>query len=237
MLKKLGLGMVVMIMSAIAWGASSAVNKNDTDFPLDSDPFANVIGYNEAQRGGGFPPAMSQIINQFGKVPVVKFALNNKETVKITRNVSSEKIDGYPTVYIIDTQENKTVVIETEKYEVSYYVSDGYFYGAQIVLKYDSNYSDDEQTKFLGDKVQKYLIDAGFQENYRWFDFPSIDKMSKYEKGGVNVSYAPASKDDVRGLVIRVNNLKLTYAVQDISNQSYNKNLKDKFKEVDNFLK
>lgn len=236
MLKKLGLGLTAMLLCAIAFGSTSNTNKIDNDFPLDSDPFENVIGYHEAEKGGGFPPAMSDIINQFGKVPTVRFATSNKELIKITNNVSISSQKGFPTIYIIDTQENKTVVVNTQKYEVSYYVSNGYFYASQIVLKYDQKYSPEEQEGYLSTKVQKYLTDAGFEDKSSWLSF-GTPKKYKYEKGNIEITYMSSLKISEQGLIITIINKKVKSKAEENYQKVYNTEFKDKFKEVDGFLK
>lgn len=236
MLKKLGLGLMVMLLSAIAFGSTSVENKNDKDFPLDYDPFANIIGYHEAEKGGGFPPAMSEIINQFGKVPTVRFATSNKELIKITNNVSISSQKGFPTIYIIDTRENKTVVVNTQKYEVSYYVSDGYFYASQIVLKYDQKYSPEEQADFLSGKVQNYLTDAGFEDDSPWAIF-GTKKTYKYKKDNIEITYVNSTRGSDKGLTITIVNKKVAAKAQENNAKVYNTEFKDKFKEVDGFLK
>lgn len=237
MLKKLGLGLAVMMLSAVAIGATSDAVKEDKEFPLDYNPLSHVIGYKDTQNGEGFPPALTEITSAFGKRETVEVAVpqmvsfNVKDTLK--NNIKVKVMDKV-NVYTIPTKDSEIIEFNSNKYKVSYTVGVGYFYGAEVVLKYDPKFPVEDQEAFLNDKVLRYLEYNNFVEVKKWMGFV---KNNVYTRGDITVVVTSEHQGRNNGVVVTVFDEEINKEVGSLFDTTISKDIKSNFKEVDSFLK
>lgn len=237
MLKKLGLGLTVMMLSAVAIGSTTQDVEKDKEFPLDYDPMTHIIGYKSTQNGEGFPPALTEITSAFGKRQKIEVAVpqlvsyNVKDTLK--NNIKVKVIDK-ANVYTIPTQNSEIIEFNNNKYKVSYTVGEGYFYGAEVVLKYDQKFPIEDQQAFLNDKVLRYLEYNGFTEVKKWMGFV---KNNVYTRGDITVVVTSDYQGRNNGVVVTVFDEEINKEVGSLFDNTISKEIKSNFKEVDSFLK
>lgn len=236
MLKKIGVGLAVMMLSAVAIGSTSGDIKEVKDFPLNYDPNA-AIGYQDTKNGEGFPPSLTEITKGFGKRSTVEVAtpptvsINIKDKVKDNIKVT---ITDKANVYTIPTQDSEIVEFNNNKYKVSYTVGSGYFYGAEVVLKYDTKFSIEEQQAFLNDKVLRYLEYNGFKEVKKMMGFV---KNNIYKRGDITVVVTSEYQGRNNGVVVTIFDEEINKEIASRFDTAISKDIKSNFKEVDSFLK
>lgn len=224
------------MLSAVTMGANSVGIKEEKDFPLNYDPNA-AIGYQDTKNGEGFPPSLTEITKGFGKRPTVEVAtpptvsINIKDKVKDNIKVTiTDKVN----VYTIPTQDSEIVEFNNSKYKVSYTVGVGYFYGAEIVLKYDPKFSIEEQQAFLNDKVLRYLEYNGFKEVKKMMGFV---KNNIYKRGDITVVVTSEYQGRNNGVVVTIFDEEINKEIASRFDTAISKDIKSNFKEVDSFLK
>lgn len=230
MLKKLGLGIAVILFSSIAFSA-------DNEFPLDGDPFEHFIGYKDLKQGDGFPPSINEIIDNFGKKSTLEVAQPQIVSFNINDNPNnSMKVKSVSGInfYTIDTNQNQKVVFRSDKYEVRYSVDVGYFYTAEIAFKHNPRFSLKEQEKFLTEKMLGYFKDNGFIEVQKMF---GLVKNNVYKKGNITIVMSTETSNRINKWVVTVFNDDVKKEVEEKQNSSLNKNINENFKEIDAFLK
>lgn len=230
MLKKIGLGIAVILLSSIAVGA-------DNEFPLDSDPFEHFIGYKDLKQGDGFPPSINEIIDNFGKRSTLEVAQPQIVSFNINDNPNnSMKVKSINDInfYTIDTNKSQKVVFRSNKYEVRYSVDVGYFYTAEIVFKHNPIFSLKDQEIFFTEKMIGYFKDNGFVEVPKMF---GLVKNNVYKKGNITIVMTTENSNRINNWVVTVFNDDIKKEVEEKQKISLNKNINENFKEIDTFLK
>jgi hypothetical protein len=236
MLKKLSIGLAVMMLSAVAIGSNSVGIKEEKDFPLNYDPNA-AIGYKDTQNGEGFPPSLTEITEGFGKRPTVEVATPKTVSINIKDNLKDNikvTITDKANVYTIPTKDSEIVEFNNNKYKVSYTVGVGYFYGAEVVLKYDPKFPVEEQQVFLNDKVLRYLEYNGFKEVKKMMGFV---KNNIYKRGDITVVVTSEYQGRNNGVVVTIFDEEINKEIGSLFDTTISKDIKSNFKEVDSFLK
>lgn len=225
-----------MMLSAVAIGSTSGDIKEVKDFHLNYDP--NVaIGYIDTKNGEGFPPSLTEITKGFGKRSTVEVAtpptvsINIKDKVKDNIKVT---ITDKANVYTIPTQDSEIVEFNSNKYKVSYTVGSGYFYGAEVVLKYDTKFFIEEQQAFLNDKVLRYLEYNGFKEVKKMMGFV---KNNIYKRGDITVVVTSEYQGRNNGVVVTIFDEEINKDIASRFDTAISKDIKSNVKEVDSFLK
>lgn len=230
MLKKLGLGIAVILLSSIAVGA-------DNEFPLDSDPFEHFIGYKDLKQGDGFPPSINEIIDNFGKRSTLEVAQPQIVSFNINDNPNnSMKVKSVNAInfYTIDTNKSQKVVFRSDKYEVRYSVDVGYFYTAEIVFQHNPIFNLKDQENSLTEKMIGYFKDNGFVEVQKMF---GLVKNNVYKKGNITIVMTTENSNRINNWVVTVFNDDIKKEVEEKQNINLNKNINENFKEIDTFLK
>lgn len=237
MIKKLGFTLALMLLSTISVSSESVNKLADNEFPPDVDPFAHVLGYRALQKNEGFPPSISEITHNFGKrstletaVPIgVSIFLDAQRKKVIKSNIVENMV-----IYTIQTKDINIIEFNDNKYNVKYTVGAGYFYGATVLLRFNDKFSIEEQTAFLNDKVRRYLEYNGFNEQPKWL---GLVKNNIYKKDDITVIVRNETSSINGGLLVTVFNEEINKEMASKYNKDISEEIKENFKDLDNFLK
>ena len=230
MLEKIGLGIVVMMLSSIAISA-------DNDNSIDNSSYEHFIGYNDLKKGDGFPPSINEIIDNFGKRNTLEVAQPQIVSFNVNDNPNnSMKVKSVNDInfYTIDTNKSQKVVFRSNKYEVRYSVDVGYFYTAEIVFKHNPIFSIKDQENFLTEKMIAYFKDNGFVEVQKMF---GLLKNNIYKKGNITIVMTTENSNRINNWIVTVFNDDIKKEVEEKQKRSLNKNINENFKEIEAILK
>lgn len=237
MIKKLGLIISLMLCSAISAGVEQRNNLPDDAFPPDVDPFNHVLGYTATQKDEGFPPSISEITRNFGQRDSLEVAIPTGTGIIMTDKVEhiiKSNVVNKAVIYTIKTKDINIIEFNNNKFNVKYTVGSGYFYGAEVLLKFDQKFSTDEQTAFLNDKVRRYLEYNGFSEVPKLL---GLVKNNIYKKDDLTVVVRTENNTNNGGVLITIFNEEINKEMAAQYNKDISEEIKTNFKDVDHFLK
>jgi hypothetical protein len=176
---------------------SSFAFANDADeFPEDG-PSREMTAYIQGQ--SEFPPNIDYIISNLGKrdsfkvgVPLGNISLKEDPILNNYKIISKKEI-GNNVIVEIDTTsrksnftqptiQNQNYTISNKNYSLNYSYGYGYVVAANIAILSDSHETDDEYYKYTSEKISKLLMNKGFIEKKKFFDF---SKYKVFEKDDI----------------------------------------------------
>lgn len=183
---------ILSIFASLLVSNLAFANEAD-EFPEDG-PSREMAAYMQGQ--SEFPPNIDYIIENLGKrdsfkvsVPLGSISLKEDQVFNNYKILSKKQI-GNNVVVEIDTTskknnfteptiQNQSYTVSNKDYDLHYSYGYGYVLAATIAIQSDSRTPDNEYYKYTSDKISKLLVNKGFVEQTKFFDFSNKKLFKK----------------------------------------------------------